>query len=43
MIDATEITTPKGEPELTVLDGTDGMVRLVLNANGFEACLRMNT
>lgn len=38
----TRITTPGGEPALSISDGLGGRTRLVLTAAGFEACLRMD-
>ena len=39
---ATDITTPSGEPDLLVMSGPDNKTRLVLAGNGFEASLSMD-
>ena len=39
----TDITTPRGEPELLVMNGANGRTLLVLWANGLEASLCMDT
>lgn len=42
MSKAIDITTPQGQPDLTIMNSSDGATLLILSADGFEASLKMS-